>query len=549
MRKTQGGSIEVSVRVRPQLRGGGGAGDAHAVPASVRAFAYPTAVIVGSNQQTAFDAVGAPLMRRMREGYNTTLLAYGQTGSGKTYTVFGPTGSLSEASLGGSAGGSAGGAPPQWGVFPRIALAMISSSGNLKASAIEIYNNQPFDLLNERAPLKMSRASNATFVTHRVTSKRGPDEGATGTNQKVGLNGEHPPSCTCHDCFKAKERAKAERKKRIAAVRAGAKAGKSRSAPMLAKSGGGGGGARTVGETLWDLNTPTDVARFARQIEMSRVAHGHALNARSSRSHCLVRLQSASVSGGSLMQQCFTFVDLAGSERTGKSGVEGQRMSEAIGINNSLTVLGRCIRAVGRGKSHVPWRDATLCQLLRVSFEGKGATHTAVVVNVSPEHEEETLCTLRFGENVAGVTNEATRVVGQNANSQIAVLRSTIMELKAKQRKMKKDGQAPGFVPGCINSEKLSLQKNMDKLAAISERVANLKVRLVETGGDPRVAERLAAAKKEEDVLSAITWRQQTIKALWNPGTPMYKSLMAELGGAENSLRMMETGAGRGRRK
>ena len=186
MRKTrrqQGGSIEVSVRVRPQLRGGGGAGDAHAVPASVRAFAYPTAVIVGSNQQTAFDAVGAPLMRRMREGYNTTLLAYGQTGSGKTYTVFGPTGSLSEASLGGSAGGSAGGAPPQWGVFPRIALAMISSSGNLKASAIEIYNNQPFDLLNERAPLKMSRASNATFVTHRVTSKRGPDEGATGTNQ------------------------------------------------------------------------------------------------------------------------------------------------------------------------------------------------------------------------------------------------------------------------------------------------------------------------------------------------------------------------------
>ena len=145
--------------------------------------------IVG-DRQSAFDAVGAPLLRRMREGYNTTLLAYGQTGSGKTYTVFGPTGSLSEASL----GEGAGGAPPAWGVFPRIALDMIKSSGNLKASAIEIYNNQPFDLLNDRSPLKMSRSSNSTVVTHRVTSKRGPDERETGTNQNVGLNGEHPPS-------------------------------------------------------------------------------------------------------------------------------------------------------------------------------------------------------------------------------------------------------------------------------------------------------------------------------------------------------------------
>lgn len=95
-----GSSIEVSVRVRPQLGqgAGGGSGNDHAVPASVQGFSCFRSVIVGSDQQVCFDAVGQPLLSKMNEGYNTTLLAYGQTGSGKTYTVFGPTGSLSEAS-------------------------------------------------------------------------------------------------------------------------------------------------------------------------------------------------------------------------------------------------------------------------------------------------------------------------------------------------------------------------------------------------------------------------------------------------------------------
>ena len=138
-------------------------------------------------------------------------------------------------------------------------------------------------------------------------------------------------------------------------------------------STGGGGEARTVGETLWSLKTYQDVAKLARHIETSRSAAGHALNDRSSRSHCIVRLHSSrTLSDGQIRSQKFTFVDLAGSERTRKSGVKGQRMSEAIGINNSLTVLGRCIRAVGKNEAHVPWRDVVLCQLLRSSFEGGG---------------------------------------------------------------------------------------------------------------------------------------------------------------------------------
>jgi len=471
--------------------------------------------------------------------------------------MFGPTGSLTEASL--QQETTLSGAPVLWGIFPRIALAMVGTAGNtLKASAIEVYNNEPFDLLNGRKPLQVSRSKNAVPLTARVTSKRAPEGGSQFSNSKVGLNGEHPGGCSCHDCFKAEEATKEARKRRIEMARGGSlppihltkkksPSPKNKFVSSVAKTG-----ARTVGESLWDLKTPNDVAKFARQIETSRVAHEHALNERSSRSHCLVRLQSSFVSGdGKLRKQCFTFVDLAGSERTGKSGVEGQRMSEAIGVNGSLTVLGRCIRAVGKGEAHVPWRDAVLCQLLRTSFEGNASganqtqtqTHTTVVVNVSPEYEDETMCTLQFGETVACVANRATVVVGRNAESEIAILRSEVQRLRAKKKEMEKSGQASGFVEGCINSEKLSLQANMDKLFELQSHVADLKARVVEESGEAgksarRPASKLEVVEKEEYIVRMIVLRQQSIKKLWRDATPMFASLVAELQEKENQLRM-----------
>ena len=127
-------TIEVAVRVRPvQLHEWGqkstsSSPTSHDIPDSVKSFRYPSTVVVGSNQTTCFEAIGAPLLARMSQGYNTTLLAYGQTGSGKTFTVFGPTGSLTETSL----EEANGAVPREWGIFPRIAHAMVSDSRNLK---------------------------------------------------------------------------------------------------------------------------------------------------------------------------------------------------------------------------------------------------------------------------------------------------------------------------------------------------------------------------------------------------------------------------------
>ena len=81
-------------------------------------------------------------------------------------------------------------------------------------------------------------------------------------------------------------------------------------------------------EKLIPLKTAEDVARFARTIEATRTAKSHALNDRSSRSHCLVKIHLVRKTAGGPTKVTLLFVDLAGSERTKKTGVEGQAKAE-----------------------------------------------------------------------------------------------------------------------------------------------------------------------------------------------------------------------------
>ena len=43
-----------------------------------KVFRFPSAVVTGSDQGTAFDAIGGELVDRLLEGYSCSLLAYGQ---------------------------------------------------------------------------------------------------------------------------------------------------------------------------------------------------------------------------------------------------------------------------------------------------------------------------------------------------------------------------------------------------------------------------------------------------------------------------------------
>ncbi|XP_043460718.1 kinesin-like protein KIF20A isoform X2 [Leptopilina heterotoma] len=118
-----------------------------------------------------------------------------------------------------------------------------------------------------------------------------------------------------------------------------------------------------------------------------------ALNARSSRSHCIFTVTllkySKENSPDSVEVSTFAFCDLAGSERLKKTLNEGERLKEAQNINTSLLVLGRCLKSVyetqgTRQKTNLvgPFRESKLTRLFQRPLSGN--ENIALIVNVNP---------------------------------------------------------------------------------------------------------------------------------------------------------------------
>jgi hypothetical protein len=124
------------------------------------------------------------------------------------------------------------------------------------------------------------------------------------------------------------------------------------------------------------------------------------LNQNSSRSHTIFKIILKS-SNPEDEEISLSIVDLAGSERANRTEAQGKELQEACSINQSLSILGKCMEALRYNsiytqKKLVPFRESKLTKLFQEYFQGD--QNVIMITNINPRREdfEETIRALNY---------------------------------------------------------------------------------------------------------------------------------------------------------
>eukprot|EP00796_Vickermania_ingenoplastis_P007387 gene7387-5201_t len=146
-----------------------------------------------------------------------------------------------------------------------------------------------------------------------------------------------------------------------------------------------------------------------------RAAGVTSANNESSRSHAVLQIEVRQKGNNGPRRNNtigkISFIDLAGNERGADTfDCERKTRIEGAEINKSLLALKECIRALGMGKSHVPFRGSILTEVLRDSFTGNSRTTMIATISPSSSHCVNTLNTLRYTQRVKDLGGPDTNV-------------------------------------------------------------------------------------------------------------------------------------------
>jgi len=143
------------------------------------------------------------------------------------------------------------------------------------------------------------------------------------------------------------------------------------------------------------------------QANRTRTTISTGMNDVSSRSHMIFMLEMTGVhaDGVTVTRGGLRLVDLAGSERLDRTGTlnDAARLKETVNINKSLSSLADVFINLGQKSQHIPYRNSKLTMLLQDCLSGTGKS--LMIVNVSPTaaSTNETICSLRFADQVSQV--------------------------------------------------------------------------------------------------------------------------------------------------
>lgn len=321
------------------------------------------------------------LVQSALDGHTVTIVCYGQTGSGKSWTTFGAT-----------AGEGRGMVPRAvQSLFARLddMQRMWGWSYSVSAECVEVYCDEARDLL-AGVPSSSAAAAAASSSSSAAAGAKGKAAAAGGTAAAK------KPAATA-----------ASGKAASSSSGAGAGAGAGAARPVLAVREDKTGAVTLPGLTTVPVPSAAAATPLIAAALAARATDATAMNASSSRSHCLFTLRISMEHSLTAQKRSgvLTLADLAGSERLDKSGSGGSEklLKETQAINKSLSLLSTCLMAIKEARPHIPFRSTLLTRLLQNSLGGGKGCKTLLICTLSPAHasEHESLCTLRFAKGIA----------------------------------------------------------------------------------------------------------------------------------------------------
>ncbi|KAK0618768.1 Kinesin-like protein KIF21B [Lasiodiplodia hormozganensis] len=314
------------------------------------------------------------------QGYNVSILAYGQSGAGKSYTMgtSGPAQQADPAAMGvvpraarllfevltghstPTAGGSGLRAPTRYSTIGLPGAKPAEKNWQLKASYVEIYNEQLRDLLVPADVPQYERA--------QVTIREDP-------KGRIILTGLQQMTINSIDDL-------------LHALNFGSSIRQTDATAVNSQS--------SRSHAVFSLNLVQKKSRSATgQMSVQDKRRSMPLEAMSG-SDSMVTVDSK-----------LHFVDLAGSERLKNTGAEGARAREGISINAGLASLGKVISQLSqRSGSHVSYRDSKLTRLLQDSLGGNAITYMVACVNPAEFHLSETLNTVQYAQRARAIQSK-----------------------------------------------------------------------------------------------------------------------------------------------
>ncbi|KAL1893898.1 hypothetical protein Cpir12675_003874 [Ceratocystis pirilliformis] len=210
------------------------------------------------------------------------------------------------------------------------------------------------------------------------------------------------------------------------------------------------------------------------------------------------------------------FVDLAGSERLKNTGAQGERAREGISINAGLAALGKVISQLSmrQAGSHVSYRDSKLTRLLQDSLGGNAITYMIACVTPPEFHLSETLNTVQYAQRARNIQSKPRiqkvddssdkHAVIERLKAEVAFLRE---QIRSAERSVSDRSNLSRDRSDRPNEREVELQNQLldfqENYSALNQRHAKLIAELAKARDNEALENELMLQREDESEMHA----------------------------------------------